>query len=83
MPDLLPDLYKARARAARWYAVCANRLADALERKPGAEPYLLINQCKEAWNSLVEADRSVRAAVMAGDPIDDYHRRDDAEAPDA
>lgn len=64
-----------RARAARFYAANANRLADALEADPTANTLFPMQACSRAWNDLVHADQAVQRWIVASDSIDDFYRK--------
>jgi hypothetical protein len=71
MIEALRDCRKLRAEL---YAEAAARLAEAVMKDPFGILYREHVACSQAWNQLITADNALRAYVMAGDPIDDYHR---------
>jgi hypothetical protein len=64
----------ARTYLAQVYADTAAKLAQAAKDDPGADLRTKYKACRTAWNALVDIENALRASVLAGDPIDDFHR---------
>lgn len=64
----------ARVHLAQSYADAAARLAQAVKDDPAGGAWSHFSACVAAWHALCEVDAMLRAQVIAGDPIDDFHR---------
>lgn len=63
-----------RMHLAQVYADTAAKLAQAVKDNPAANAWGEYKACQIAWGALVNIENTLRAAVMAGDPIDDFYR---------
>jgi hypothetical protein len=65
---------QSRAYLAQVYAVIAAKLAQAVKDDPTANLWAEYRSCQIAWGALVDIENTLRASVLAGDPIDDFYR---------
>lgn len=64
----------ARIHLAQVYATTAMKLLDAVTSAPAGNLWGEYEACRTAWNALIDIEKAMQVSIMAGDPIDDFHR---------
>lgn len=71
----LEQFYKSRVYLADLYSEKAAALAEAVNANPSGDHRSAFTACQIAWGALVDIENTIRAKIIAGDPIDDFYRR--------
>lgn len=71
----LDQFRKARVYLAGLYSEKAAALAEAVAGDQAGDHRGAFTACQIAWGALVDIENAIRAEIIAGDAIDDFHRQ--------